>query len=608
MYTRNSPARSRWPRLRRLAAGAAALAALAPPATVAADSIGDPSRAGAAKRHGCGKSQITVGPRSKPRACVPRKLRVDDPNSLRPMLALARRAPRGSRKTQRLALKVLRWATTRGVPELAPAKKGARASQRRRNARDLNLVGEPTELGATRSMERRGDDRIVGTFENEDGIETRLDWRYDAETGDDRGVLINARARNGVGATMGLEKGPRPPECPTAAGDVPARYLYGLTIGHETVEHGKRTFTLANVRVEGRWHGYVGVGAKAEKFDVSLRGVTEVRSGVEIAATGKTLKRDPTRVFRAALDKRGLPVRTRGASLVKDIRLRGPQGNRYRAEYLKPAGNLLWLVAEGVDAADKALEEGDKRWYDEMRCAKLESTHSPDRVTKGGRADWKVTALAADGTKVANADWGADSGCGEVSTSGTGGPTVDVTLVDVAGAWGWDPYQPACAVIGATTPAGRPRAVYSTIPPVEPPGDLRVTVSFDYEKRMGVGIAESLVHGSGEFLMRPDGQYYEGSGSYRGVEWDQTPDNTCGEDMTRSRDIAGATTVGGQHNGDGTITVGITGNEKPQEFSWIVTVPETGGTETITNRQTFCGEPNLAARKTVITVTVTRAA
>ena len=81
------------------------------------------------------------------------------------------------------------------------------------------------------------------------------------------------------------------------------------------------------MRNEATWTGHVGAGAKAETFDVAFRGELSMKFGVEIAATGKALKHLPTRTYRSALTKKGVPVKFDPIALAQEMTLRGPKGS-----------------------------------------------------------------------------------------------------------------------------------------------------------------------------------------------------------------------------------------------------------------------------------------
>lgn len=121
---------------------------------------------------------------------------------------------------------------------------------------------------------------------------------------------------------------------------------------------------------------------------------------------------------------------------------------------------------------------------------------------------------------------------------------------------------------------------------------------------MGTGIAETNMTGTGTVTLAPEDSFVLGSGTYKGTEWDQTPLNTCGQGMERARGFSRAATVGAEIQGD-ELSIGFTANERPFDMAWIVTVPQTGGTRTITAKQPFCGEAGKAATTTTIVVTAT---
>ncbi|MBE2316999.1 hypothetical protein DVA67_013535 [Solirubrobacter sp. CPCC 204708] len=492
---------------------------------------------GAASR--CPKGTDAIGPKHKPRACVPRSLPAESPTALK---GLVKGKP--NRRLEALAMRMLGARAAQAGPELPPG---------------------------------------VKLIESDGAVELRN--------------------QAGDGVTMGSKRANQAPGCPKANGDVPAKYDETMTFGFADAKQGKRTWTLITMRYEGPWSGHVGVDAKAHTFDLTpLRGEISIKSGVEIAATGKVLKRNPTRTYRTALTRSAIPVGVDPVSLLREFTVRGPKGSRGDDTDREVAGKLLGFAVWALSDIKTALKEGDVRWHDQYACAQRDYTASPEKVVKGGRADWSVRALAEDGTPVTDARWGMSSGCGAISAESASGPTVQVGVVDQAGEW-IHGTPGACAVIGATTPAGRIPPIFSTIPPVEPKR-YRYDIKIDYRKSMGPGIAETLATGTGTFTTGPGEGSTPGTGTFSGSEWDGTAVNSCGKDMLRTRTFTSIVAVGGEIQGD-QVVIGFTAVERAFDAAWIETFPVTGGERTIESRAPFCGTPNLALRTAKISVKAT---
>jgi hypothetical protein len=262
---------------------------------------------------------------------------LDGPRALKPLMKLGLKGSKPKAKTEKLAQRML-------DPRLG---KTARiASDDPVFGREVSVTGDST-----------GPQTAV--YERADGVRTTLD------TSTAGSAIV--------------------PDCPRANGDVPATYDHSFTYGQATASHGKRTWTLATVRVETTWTGHVGVGAKAETFDFALRGEVTVKSAVEIASTGKVLERMPTRTYRAALTRRGVRVGADPLPFAKDLTLRGPKGKRGGEEDVQPVSGLLTTAVMAVSDLSDALVKGDRRWYDAMMCASLDIATSPEKVTKDGR-------------------------------------------------------------------------------------------------------------------------------------------------------------------------------------------------------------------------------
>ncbi|ADB50434.1 hypothetical protein [Conexibacter woesei] len=572
----------------------------------------------------CPKGTVALRTKRKLTACVPRAQ--PTPSALlKAGAALSPRAPRGSTRpsarARRSAQRTLALLTARARANESPfgttARSATRATATRATAAKIATAKTATPpprahkaetdptFGEVLSRSESPDGRYAARFRQDDGIEVTVEGRQRVDADDSKHFEAETRDRSGAGITFGYGEGQPTPSCPAAGGDVPTRHDAFTVAGQATASHGKRTWFKVTTRVEGRWHGYVGVGARAERFDVDVLGVTEVRSGVEIAATGKVLRRNATRVYRTVLRRRGLPVGATGEDAYDALDFRGPKGRRIESADMRMLGLLVAETAAVVEHASDELRKGDERWFEQRSCARTTFDHAPAHVTKGGRVDWNLTALAADGAVAADARWTPTSTCGVLTASTTTGPRTRLTVVDAARAWGPLPPTPGCVAAELTSTAGRPPAFAHEVPPEEL-RRLKVNVAVRFHKNMGTGIVETSMRGSGEVLLGDPssvGVHVDGSGTYNGTEWDGTPENSCGMDMLRTRDFAGRAAVGAQRNDDGTISVAFSAPERPYEMSWIVVVPATGGSETIRAAQPFCGQPGLAQTLAEVTVT-----
>ena len=414
--------------------------------------------------------------------------------------------------------------------------------------------------------------------------------------------VIELRKQSGASVSMGLDKHNVVPDCPQANGDVPAKFDETLTFGVATAEHGKRTWALVTVRNEATYTGHVGVGAKAETLDIAFRGELSMKSGVEIASTGKVLKRNPTRTYRSALTKKGVPVKFDPVALARELTLRGPKGQRGDAADLKAATGLVSTSMIGLMELRYELEKGDKRWYDARACAQIDFTWAPEKVVKGGRADWNVWVNAQDGTRAADARWAMTSGCGALSAANLSGATVTFGVADGAGAWVPE-SEGACAKGEITSTAGRPREFDHHVPPMELKR-WRYDIRVDFKKDMGSGIAQTNAVGVGRVTVGPGEGYVDGEGEFFGTEWDSGVGNPCGHDMLRSRAFSTTVVTGAKIEGD-EVTIAFTAVERLFENSWILKLPLTGGEEFYTSYQPFCGDPKKALHTSTIKVTGT---
>ena len=610
----------------------------AAPGVLAAPGSGAPTAAAAAAaarrkatRRGrvravrCPRGTVAFGPARARQGCVrrPAASAAGRFDALERTLALAPSAPRRAKRpsarartlARRLASAMLRRAQA-GEPALRVVRGGAARAARAPGARSPSapraraaasgaaLQGVPGAAGRPVGVTLEGAE-AQAVFDAGRGLRTTIRLQAD-DDGDATQATFEVTDRSGAGVIFGLgERGPPTPTCPTAAGDVPSRLRQELVVGAIVVDGKRRHRRIATQVIEGSWHGYVAVTARAQRFDVSLRGSLEVRSRIESVATGRILQHQGTRTFRTALDRRGLPVGVDPVGLLGELRLRGPKGRRIPAGDVREASTLVAFTAAAVAEVDGELERGDRRWYDERACARVDHTSSPERVSKGGRADWELTALAADGQRVADAVWAPSSACGTLTASAARGPSIRLAVSDDAGSWGPEPYAPACASAEVTTTAGRPRAFQHQIAP-SAASDLRVDISVVYREDMGPGVVPTEMTGSGSVTIGHGERSAEGVGQWSASEWWVTPENTCGQEMTRARNVGGAAVVGAQDNGDGTVTVAFTALERPLNMAWVWVFPADGGTLANTRQRQFCGDPAGARLTTEITVRVTR--
>ncbi|MES1192690.1 MAG: hypothetical protein ABUM26_00080, partial [Solirubrobacterales bacterium] len=301
-----------------------------------------------------------------------------------------------------------------------------------------------------------------------------------------------------------------------------------------------------------------------------------------------------------------IPIGTDIEAVSSALRMRTPKGTRIDTQDdLDRLTTSALGIAIAMDDIDKELAKGDERWYERRECAVIDYTRSPEKVVKGGSGEWEAWVTAADGKPVTASQWSPSSSCGTLSTTTIGPDRARMRVTDTTNTWDYEPHTPACVAIEVTTPAGRPRLVLNTID-VEPPGRWRYTFKVLYNADMGPDVAPTAMTGSGSVVLGPREREAMGTGSYSGTEWASGVENTCGEDMTRTRAFSGTATVGATANDDGTVSVAFTANERPLTMAWIVVVPPEGGTERITAKQPFCGEAGRAATQADITVTRTK--
>jgi hypothetical protein len=548
-----------------------------------------------AKPKRCGKQAIAIGPKKRPKACVPKVLPKElGPQVLKaakPLRKGARRSPKGERMAREL-LAVLRPRLEAGQPAIA----------------------KPGTLASATASPRAGASGAVWANAAPDAVETTAGettatWHRQGheiravET--DGFVETEARDHTGAGGSMGYGERHEVASCPTAAGDVPAKYQETLTFGRAASKHGKRYFIHFTLEHEGTWKGHVGLGGKAETFDLDMRGTLEIRSGVEIAATGKVLHREPTRTYRTALTKSRLPVGTNPTSVIRDMRLRGPKGARITDADVEPLSTLAAFTSVTVMRVSYQLETGDRRWYDARACAKIDYTSSPERVRKGGQAEWDATVLADDGTPASDAIWTTASTCGTLTASTTRGAKTHLTVTDSASNWSYEPSRPACVTADVTSPAGRARLGHSIA--AEEEHRYRFDVTVRYREDAGAGVTPTNMDGRG----RAEAGVGEedapaGAGTYTGTEWDERIDNPCGADMQAVRAFSGTATVGADIQDDGTATVAWVAYERPLRMNFIVNVPLTPGTHVVNMQgtQPYCGDRS--EYEAVIGVTISR--
>ena len=550
----------------------------------------------------------TLAGKAARRVCVPRRL----PRGHQGMLAAGSRAlrvagplPKGGRRL-RTALKAAdRIAAVRSGPAtVARRSAGALAAQldgiRDLPAPDRSYRDDAGDL----HREWKAVERLEGT---DLALHEHDESRAENEVGHHESQTLTLTRKDGARGVSGHVTDDREARCPTAAGVVPGKVIFGITKGDSAVKDGKRTFRTVTLRLEGKFTGYVGPDAKTERYDLQLRGTTEVRGGVERIAGGRLLEHIPTRTFRTALDKTGIPIATDPVSFVREMRAFAPGGRRAASKAeLDTVVDLMAstaLVASFVQ--DRLGRKGDGRWYERRECATLDHTRSAETVRRGGTASWTPVVLAADGARAADGRWTARSACGALSPTTAAGSSPTFTLTDPAGAWRQKPYGAACVEAEVTSPAGRPRQFSNVIEPEPEPKRYRYDIEVDYAEDMKSGAAPTRMRGTGTVEDEEGGENTMGTGAWSGTEWDGGILNACAQDMGRTRNISGSAVVGAEIHDDGTVTIGWVAEERPLRFHWIFTLPVEGGTRVFENTQPFCGERDDAQTRATIKVRAT---
>lgn len=569
----------------------------------------------------CPKGAIVVGPAKAPTACVPQQA-----SSVGQILASAtfatgkgakgRAKPRGKKPSKRAAA-ILResaaFMQSRDAAEqpifvARPATKAERArrataggpgARARAGGGNATITNAPASFGNQISATTDANGMVTGgTFQAGD-VTVSMNAETDA-------IRMEITDKSGAGGYVRFTpESSRTPRCPAPNGDVPSDFDTNMTFAQYTVDGPYRYVTATTMKFDGPWKGHVGVGAKAETFDFSMTGAVEIRVHVEELRTKKIVFRDGTRVYRALLDRSGVPMATKGASLVGGARMFGPKGKLKGDLDRTISSALAQLVVTHIDLIPSALRLGDERWYDGMRCARIGVSSSlPDEVVAGDTATWKVDVTNEPGVPAADAKWTISSACGTPNAAEQRGNPIDISLPDTARNWGPDPRNPACIKAEVTSTAGRAAAYTDEIPPKKPDG-LRFNVKVTYNEHMGSGVAETNVVLTGSVFLAWDAKEAEGTGTYKGDEWDGTVANPCGENMGASRGFSGKALVGAFRNRDGSVSVAITAAERPLRLAFLQVLEpgETSANRESKGTQPFCGQAGLAKTTTKFEVT-----
>ena len=542
------------------------------------------------------------------RVCVPTRLQPGH----RGLLAAASRAlrvagplPKNGRRLRKALSAADRLAAVRSGPATVARRSATARLTQLEGIRDLPAPDRAYRDDAgDLHREWKAVERLEGT---DLSLSEHDESAAEHEVGHHEEQTLTLTRKDGARGLSGHVTDDREARCPSAAGVVPGKVIFGITKGDSAVKNGRRTFRTVILRIEGKFTGHVGPGAKTERYDLRLRGTTEVRGGVERVAGGKLLKHLPTRTFRTALDKTGIPISTDPVSLVREIRGFAPGGRR--AESKAELATTIDLMATTALVAsfvkDRLGRKGDGRWYEQRACATLDHTRSVEKVKRGGSASWTPFVLAADGARATDGRWTAKSACGSLTPATATGPSATFTLTDPAGAWRQKPYAEACLEAEVTSPAGRPRLFSNVIEPEPEPRRYRYEIDVDYAEDMRSGAAPTRMRGTGTVEDEEGGENSLGLGAYTGTEWDGGIFNSCAQDMGRTRNISGVASVGAEIHDDGTVTIGWVAKERPLRFNWIFTLPVEGGTRVFENEQPFCGTRDDAQTRTTIKVKAT---
>lgn len=389
----------------------------------------------------CPKGTIVVGSSKAPSACVPQQ-RSSTVDQLQQAVAVAAKRAKGKAKAggkgpSKRARQLLRdvvalvearnaaneplfaakpagragrlatGAGTRhhGVPGGANAGPGLRAQAAAGG--NATITNAPAEFGSQISAITNADGAVIGGRFQAGDVTLTMQAESD-------GIRLEVTDGSGAGGFVKYTPDSAPtPRCPTPAGDVPSGFDTKLTFGEVKIRGPYRVVIATSIIFDRKWHGYVGVSAKAEKFDVDATGALEVRAHAEDAKTGKVVYREGTRVYRAVLARTGLPIETKGASLIGGARFYGPKGAIKSSDDRAFASALGELVVTHIDTVPSALKDGDERWYEQRRCARVGvSSALPDEVVRGDTATWDIDVTDERGGPAADAVWTITSTCG----------------------------------------------------------------------------------------------------------------------------------------------------------------------------------------------------
>jgi hypothetical protein len=527
-------------------------------------------------------ARATAAPAAKT-ACAKGKVRLSGRRSLCVKVRLPKRPADAHAE--------VRWAD-----RVLPTRSQKRLLSRTRRRRDALL-----DLPLVRASALHWSD--WAPYEGGTGVRYRrtTDEAPEGNVGTISGAEIEARHGDEAVAQFSVQ-GVTMTACPDADGLVNGKWEYSL--GQRVVTRKEGMEYRQTLR--GTFEATVGEDARLRKWRYAAEGDTEVKS-FKVDSKGRR-RHAPTRRWLINFTRQGLDPRTRltDDNVERQLldpetgvkgRYFGPRGSDVTQLDKEVAGHALAVIVLNLeDDARKAMLDAEKQWYDNFKCVRT-TIDGPREMRAGQRASFTTRAVAKDGAPV--------SGTAELETVWQVGYDRERGSLSAQSPFVLEITKQGTSTsyfsVIVTSRRGRGRSVVQIFPP--PPQRWRFDVTVVYDADMGSGIVPTHLNGSGQVTDEQGGGTTEGWGYYGGYEWDGTPENTCGEDMERTRTFSGEAVVGADIHDDGTVTIAFTAPERIFDFSWIVTVPLSGGTSKIQGTRPFCGEPGKARTTAVVTVT-----
>ena len=193
--------------------------------------------------------------------------------------------------------------------------------------------------------------------------------------------------------------------CPDSIGRVPGEYSFRSARTVSGTAHGRKVVSSLDTRFVARLLGHVSANGRLATFEYQADATAKVQASELVAATGKVLRHEPTRVYRWHFSRSGAARSGSSAGLQGlNATFRGPKGARISGAAREAALALLAQAIAWIEsAAQSRFLEAEKNWYGDPErlgensfgnCTDVLITSDKSKLGRGEQATATVSVKA----------------------------------------------------------------------------------------------------------------------------------------------------------------------------------------------------------------------